>query len=138
MTNSLFDRISLAVLATLAVTAADQALAQSVDPRRIEDLEKENAAMRARIRRLEVQQENTSLRARLDQLENRGRGPQREAAPASPPVAVVATTASGTERRELVLADMSVKAPPALLPRYYNWTGFYIGGNIGYSVGSDR
>jgi outer membrane immunogenic protein len=31
-------------------------------------------------------------------------------------------------------ADMAVKAPPLPAP-VYNWTGFYVGGNIGYSWG---
>jgi outer membrane immunogenic protein len=35
-------------------------------------------------------------------------------------------------------ADMAVKAPPAPIDSGYNWTGFYIGGNIGYSWGRSR
>jgi len=31
-------------------------------------------------------------------------------------------------------ADMALKAPPPVAP--YNWTGFYVGGNIGYSWGN--
>jgi outer membrane immunogenic protein len=34
-------------------------------------------------------------------------------------------------------ADLPVKAPPVVAV-VYNWTGFYIGGNIGYSWGRER
>lgn len=30
-------------------------------------------------------------------------------------------------------ADMAVKAPPPPPAPAYGWTGFYVGGNIGYS-----
>ena len=73
MTKSLLKHIAFVVLAALTVTGADRALAQSADARAVEDLQKENAAMRARIHRLEVQQENTSLRTRLDQLQGHPR-----------------------------------------------------------------
>ena len=33
-------------------------------------------------------------------------------------------------------ADMPVKAPPPVTA-FYNWTGFYVGGNLGYSIGRD-
>jgi outer membrane immunogenic protein len=33
-------------------------------------------------------------------------------------------------------ADMPLKAPPPVV--VYNWTGFYVGGNVGYSWGSAR
>ena len=33
-------------------------------------------------------------------------------------------------------ADLALKAPPA--PAWYDWTGFYIGGNVGYSWGRTR
>src|SRR6201997_5040922 len=36
-------------------------------------------------------------------------------------------------------ADMAVKAPPAPPPApVYNWTGFYVGGNVGYGFGRAR
>jgi opacity protein-like surface antigen len=34
-----------------------------------------------------------------------------------------------------VAADMVVKAPPPPPAPVYGWTGFYVGGNIGYSWG---
>src|SRR5580704_704702 len=34
-------------------------------------------------------------------------------------------------------ADLPVKAPPVMASGW-SWTGFYIGGNLGYSVGVDR
>jgi len=34
-------------------------------------------------------------------------------------------------------ADLPVKAPPPVVA-VYNWTGFYVGGNIGYSWGRER
>jgi outer membrane immunogenic protein len=32
-------------------------------------------------------------------------------------------------------ADMAIKAPPPPAP-VYSWTGFYVGGNVGYSWGN--
>ena len=32
---------------------------------------------------------------------------------------------------------MPDKAPPPLVTPYYDWTGFYLGGNVGYSVSRD-
>jgi outer membrane immunogenic protein len=34
-------------------------------------------------------------------------------------------------------ADLAVKAPPPAVAPYYDWTGFYLGANAGYSVGRD-
>ena len=129
MTKSLLGQIVLVTVAALTVTSADRAIAQSADT---QSLEKENAALRARIHGLEVRQENTSLRTRLDQLQ--GHRQLAQSAPAVPPPAAEPIAI----RRDLIMADMSVKAAPPILPRYYSWTGFYLGGNIGYSVGSDR
>ncbi len=132
MRNSVLKQIALVALATAALSGADRALAQSADSRTLEDLQRENAAMSARIHRLEVQQQNTNLRARLDQLE--GKRQIAESAPTPPPQ----TAAPISLKRELVMADMPLKAAPVALPRYYSWTGFYMGGNIGYSIGQDR
>jgi len=35
-------------------------------------------------------------------------------------------------------ADMPLKAPPIAPPVVYSWTGFYVGGNVGYSWGRAR
>src|ERR1700716_1645998 len=35
-------------------------------------------------------------------------------------------------------ADMAVKARPMAVDVTYNWSGFYIGGNVGYSWGRSR
>jgi outer membrane immunogenic protein len=35
-------------------------------------------------------------------------------------------------------ADMAVKAPRAPAVQVYDWSGFYIGGNIGYGIGRNR
>jgi outer membrane immunogenic protein len=35
----------------------------------------------------------------------------------------------------VVAADMAVKAPPLPPPPVFSWTGFYVGGNVGYSWG---
>lgn len=35
-------------------------------------------------------------------------------------------------------ADMPVKAPPPVVATVYNWTGFYIGGHVGYAWGRSR
>ena len=32
-------------------------------------------------------------------------------------------------------ADMAVKARPIVVDPSYNWTGFYVGGNVGYGWG---
>jgi len=135
MKKSSLDRIALVALAALAISAGDRAVAQSLDTKRVEDIEKENASMRARLRRLEVESENTNLRTRIERLEVRRGSAPREAT--TPPPAPQRLEASAPDRT-LILADMSVKAAPAIAPRLYDWTGFYVGGNIGYSVGNDR
>jgi outer membrane immunogenic protein len=124
------SRIAIAAFAALVIPGFSGALAQSADTRRVEDVEKENADLRARIRRLEVEKENANLRAKLQQLKGQPAPLQvAERAPASQPAA----------QRELIdyAGGGDPKAAFAMAP-YYSWTGFYIGGNIGYGVGSDR
>jgi outer membrane immunogenic protein len=133
MKKSSFNRIALVACATLAMTAADRAVAESTDSKRLEDLEKENVTMRARLRRLEAESENASLRAKIERLETRRSGATHETgAPPAPP-----RTEASAPQRTLILADMLVKAPPAIAPRLYSWTGFYVGANIGYGLGDN-
>jgi len=114
------------------------AYAQSADSRSTAEIEKENAALRAKIRRLEVEKENIGLRAKVDQLQGR-RSVQPTAVQgtevATPPLVTRIETSSPD--RSLVMADLPMKAAPMFVPAY-SWTGFYFGGNIGYSVGNDR
>ena len=150
MSKSLIARAGLAALmTTMLVPFADCAFAQS-EGRSTADIEKENAALRAKVHRLEAQNENAGLRAKLDQL--RGRQPvqlSRPAQVATPvqasqpqidagaPSPLVTRIEVASPDRTLVMADLPVKAAP-MPPPIYSWTGFYIGGNVGYSVGSDR
>jgi outer membrane immunogenic protein len=135
MKKSSLNRVALVAFATLAISSADRAVAESSDSRRIEDLEKENVAMRTRLRRLEAESENTNLRAKIDRLEARRDSAPREAA-AAPPPAPQRLEASAPDRT-LILADMAVKASPVIAPRLYSWTGFYVGANIGYGLGDN-
>jgi hypothetical protein len=128
MKTSVIGRAALVALATLAVTTADRAVAQSADARRIEDLEKEKAAMQARIRHLELENQKANLR--IGQLQSRHLTPHE--ARTQPPSSGELST-----KQRPVAADMSVKALPAVLPPLFSWTGFYVGGNVGYGVGSD-
>ena len=127
-----------ALAATFLIPFAGSAFAQSADGRSTADIEKENAALRAKVHRLEVEKENIGLRAKVDQLQVRRpvQTAGTETAQAAPYPLVTRIETSSPDRT-LVMADMPMKAAPMPVP-YYSWTGFYLGGNIGYSVGSDR
>jgi outer membrane immunogenic protein len=131
MEKSSLNRIALVAFAALAVTTADRAYAESSDTRRIEELEKENAAMRARLRRLEAQSENTSLRAKIDKLQARRSAAPREADVPAPATRLEASAPD----RTLILADMPVKAPPVIAPWPSDWSGVYVGFEGGYGWG---
>jgi outer membrane immunogenic protein len=138
MSNSLIVRFAFAaLLPTVLALPVDSANAQSPEGVGVSDLEKENAGLRARIRRLEAERDNAALRVKPGALEERRSGYPSQAQASrifSAPGTRVAASASG---RTLVMADLPVKAAPIPLPGY-SWTGFYFGGNIGYGVGSDR
>jgi opacity protein-like surface antigen len=92
-----------AVFATTLIPGNVSAQTNAVDGQRIQTLEKENAALRERVRRLEARKPAAS-----------------HAAPAGS-VPSPATYA------------MVTKAPVAPSPLSFSWTGFYVGGNAGYA-----
>src|SRR5579871_5199252 len=139
MSNLLTARSRRAALAaTFLIPFASAASAQSADGRSTADIEKENAALRAKVHRLEVEKENIGLRAKIDQLQ--GRRPAQAAAgqdmQAAPQPLVTRIETTGPDRT-LVMADLPMKAAPVYAP-LYSWSGFYLGGNIGYAVADDR
>jgi outer membrane immunogenic protein len=139
MPNSLTTRATRAALAaTFLIPFAGGAFAQSADGRSTTDVEKENAALRAKVHRLEAEKENIGLHAKVDQLQ--GRRPVQSTATdgaLASPYPLVTRIETSSADRTLVMADMPMKAGPAPVP-YYSWSGFYLGGNIGYGVGIDR
>jgi outer membrane immunogenic protein len=50
-------------------------------------------------------------------------------------IAVIAAVSTVALMQIASAADLPVKAPPPIVAPAYNWTGFYVGGNIGYSWG---
>ena len=54
-------------------------------------------------------------------------------------LAIIGAAATVTAAGAAHAADMPVKAPvyeASTPPPVYNWTGFYIGGNVGYAFGN--
>jgi outer membrane immunogenic protein len=116
---------ALLVLASALALAHGQALAASPDDldREKAQLRKENTDLRELLR---MRDENAALRQRL------GNGVEVHAMRAQPPVRLAPAV------RESYAADMPLYKTGPAPSAVYNWTGFYFGGNIGYSVGSDR
>jgi opacity protein-like surface antigen len=54
------------------------------------------------------------------------------------PLVILATLAGLAIGSPAVAADMPVKAPIAPMPAFYDWTGAYIGGQLGYLWGAAR
>ena len=139
MPNLLIARSKRAALAaSFLIPFAGGALAQTADDRRTAALEKEVSALRAKVHRLELEKEVGSLHAKIDQLQ--GRRPVQATTTDSvqgAPQQLVTRIQTNSPDRTLVMADMPMKAAPPPVA-YYSWTGFYFGGNIGYSVGIDR
>jgi outer membrane immunogenic protein len=139
MSNFLFARPKrTALAATLLIPFAGSAFAQSADGRNTADIEKENAALRAKVHRLEAEKDNIGLRAKVDQLQ--GHRPVQISATDGTqlaPYPLMTRIQTNSPDRTLIMADMPMKAAPPPIA-YYSWTGFYLGGNIGYGVGIDR
>lgn len=137
MAMASFARVAMIALATLsAIAVSNTAMAQSSDTRRIEDVEKENAALRARIRQLEAESENTNLRTKIERLEARRNAVSREPAAPTAPTAPTRLEASAPNRT-LILADMAVKAAPVSVAAT-NWSGCYLGAGGGYGMFNQR
>jgi outer membrane immunogenic protein len=109
-------------------------------------LRKENSDLRELLR---MREENSNLRRRLGQSNVEAPaplpiapGPRMQATSPAPSVETVRT--EPVPRRaspsifESFAADMPVKTAPPIRAALYNWTGFYVGANIGYSIGNDR
>jgi hypothetical protein len=111
MHKTLLGGVAIVALIAATVAGADRAFAQS-DTQRLEALEKENAAMRLRLRRLEAVSENGALHARLDRLDPQGEASRRAALAGKEPGSIAewsaASPASGLHD---YAADMDVKAP---------------------------
>jgi outer membrane immunogenic protein len=145
MKKLLLGSTALLALAGAVVLAQGQALAAPDDlDREKAQLRKENADLRELLR---MRDENAALRQRL--------GQKGIEAPAPLPVAQsprrAAAAPSGQASRaesaarsvtpsvfESYAADMPVKASPPVRAAIYDWTGFYVGANIGYGIGHDR
>jgi outer membrane immunogenic protein len=135
MKKLLLGSSALALLAGATFLTYGQALAASPDDldREKAQLRKENADLRELLR---MRDENAALRAHLQ-------APARIVPTKPPSQAARAELVHGVPAAALTNlydADMSVPVYKASPPpiAYYNWTGFYVGGNIGYSVGDDR
>jgi outer membrane immunogenic protein len=148
MKKLLLGSTAFAALTGAIFLTHSPALAASPDDldREKAQLQKENADLRELLR---MRDENAALRARL-QLDGsappasapsrwQAAAPVARATPPSPQAELVHGVPPAS-LKNLYDADMSVPAYKALPPplAYYNWTGFYVGGNIGYSVGNDR
>lgn len=125
-------------MAAFALTAGDaRAQANDAKPESIAALKQENAALRKRIERLELENENAALRARLDRLERAETGAGAPSAAASRHQQASAVKNSNSPATAAWAADMPVKALryPVSKTAAVDWTGFYVGGNLGVGLG---
>jgi outer membrane immunogenic protein len=122
--NSASTGAALAAICFVALSGS--ASAQSIDAvlRRLEVIEASNARL---------EKENTALRARVRRLEGVPQGPTAQTAPAAARVAMASTSVPA--------GAMNYAPPPmvtkgsAVAPPVWNWTGFYVGAQTGYALG---
>jgi outer membrane immunogenic protein len=134
MKKVLLGSIAVAALVVAMADSTRRAAAQSTDTQRIEAIEKENATMRMRLKRIEAETENAALRARLDRLDPQGRSTPRRLPSGSESVMISPRDPALQD----YAADMELKAPHRGMPNWYSWTGLYVGGNAGYGIGNNR
>jgi outer membrane immunogenic protein len=146
MKKPLLVSTAFLAVAGAVLLAHGQALAappENLDAEKAQ-LRKENADLRELLR---MRDENAALRRRLGEKGIEAPAPlavvpaQRlQAALPAEPSGVRPEPSAGRVKRsvfESYAADLPVKAAP-VRTAIYDWTGFYVGGNIGYSVGHDR
>jgi outer membrane immunogenic protein len=140
--------VSTAFLAVAGAVLLAHGQAMAAPPENLDaekaQLRKENADLRELLR---MRDANVALRRRLGEKGIEAPTPlavvpsQRlQAALPAAPSAVRPEPSAGPMKRsvfESYAADLPVKAAP-VRAAIYDWTGFYVGGNIGYSVGHDR
>jgi hypothetical protein len=125
MKRLLLGSVALVAMITGSAGISSGAFAQSSDIKSTDSLESENAALRARVRRLEAENENAALRTRLRQLQTEGHSAVAAPAPAG------RRESSNVQARlagaEAYAADLPVKAKPAEYVKVCNLygEGFY-------------
>ena len=141
-----------AVSASVFAVNSSQLMAQTVDvsAKTDHELATENAALHKQIDRLQLELRNAKLREQVQSLQAEkdkvavARYNTKGAAEAnSNPGAQVWTGSAAAVSRAAAstyAADMPVKAPvyKSLVAVPYNWTGFYVGGQIGGAWGRDN
>jgi hypothetical protein len=131
--------VAVVCFASALVGNSNALMAQTADrgAKTDRELAKENAALRNRIHRLELERQNAKLHHHVRRLETK-KGPA--VAPARTNVAnarastSVARASASVARRsasDAYASDMPVKASVYNAPAANNWSGWYVGGEVG-------